>query len=158
MVKRLCVGVLFLLVAAVSDHARPVLASATTCVGGAYTDTLCPTQGLQPGEYIEDATGRFQMWFDSYGASYIWDTALDEMWMDLSFGPTLEPPDEFVYAPYSWWDGELVAYNIYDDEDYAIYQVNTTPSGEHFVRLDTDGCLRFYDQGGANVRFGYCWF
>jgi hypothetical protein len=149
------VGMLIMAMSVIGSQ-RPAHAVSETCSGGAYTDTLCPTEGLQPGEYIEDANGRYQMWFDEDGASFIWDTATSSMIRDLSFGPTLEAPDEFVYSPYSSWDGKLVAYNYLDEEDYAIWQYAASPQGEHFVRMDTDGCLRFYDQGGANVRFSYC--
>ena len=128
---------------------------------GEGTDSLCSLDALPTSAYIESANGDYRLFFQSDGALILFDVS-GESWVNLrTFNEAFTSPGHVVYDWPShepeWSRASLVTYDDSDDVYSGIwFDEFNAPSGDHFVRIDNDGCLRFYDEGGTHVRGEYC--
>lgn len=80
-------------------------------VTGPFTDTLCPTEGLQPNEYLTDSGERYRLYFENSGNTVVYDTSTNPWTTVYTMWPhgTIESPDELVYSPihFQMWISEI---------------------------------------------------
>jgi hypothetical protein len=136
-----------------------VRANSTPCgvdPSGAYTNMLCPNEHIYSSAYLVDTNDRYRFYYQNDGNSYIFDTSTNP-WT------TTRVLWNFGISGTAWImvfesePGVATRLNAYSNGSVSEYVISAnTGTGDHFARLDTDGCLRFYDQGGAGVIATYC--
>lgn len=134
-------------------------ANSTPCgtdPSGAYTNLLCPNEHIYASAYLVDANNRYRFYYESGGYAVIYDQSTNPPTPNVIHPlPTSDTPWIMVFVTNASVT-RLEAYNNDEELEYVISA--NSGSGDHFARLDTDGCLRFYSEGGSNViaTFGGC--
>lgn len=163
-------GLVFVLVC-MTQGSRVHAGSGACDVSGQYTDRLCERDHLVPGSYISSDNYQFRFYFQSDGHALVWDVSDYENWQfvdTVAFPyPWASPGAYFMYGATSadgapgffdtyrinwlqatyYWGGPSTADGSYWTE---------TPVGDHYVKLDNDGCLRIYDDNGLVAAMSTC--
>jgi len=129
---------------------------AQTC--GASQNCLDGGQALHYDQYIISPNGNYRLYFQSDGQTILFDTS-GSTWVNItSFHGTYSNASHFLFA-----DPNVAA--SAGDFNFSWYQfcsggecnqgtlgTNETADGAMVLRLEDDGCLRAYDQGGTRFR------
>lgn len=137
-----------------STVALPSTASAQACSwSGPYTDKLCPGDYMLPGHYLYSPGDVYRFYYQGDGGGVVYQ------WIGGTLTPiytVITPNSNPGYATYTdsypGLSEQLVFFaNNGSGSLYYLQGGGTTgvPDGENFLRLDSDGCLRGYDRGGA---------
>ena len=122
---------------------------------------------MYPSSYLRSTGEQYRFMYDGNGNTYTLELTEEDPWPVVyniwNFG-TVELPGLLLFDPYhddewddppSWSRGSAVIYDNHHHIEYGIWQ-DDNPDGETFMRLDTDGCLRFYSEAGSNVYGEFC--
>jgi hypothetical protein len=108
---------------------------------------------LYTNQYIVSPSEEYRMYFTGDGSTimYKWNGSVYAYHYTIH-GPTSGTPG-FLYfgGVYGWWHGALTAYDSSLNNDYIIYEPSSVVP-EISVRLENDGCIRFYEYGTVVYR------
>jgi hypothetical protein len=122
---------------------------------GMYTDRLCPQGHMLNGTYLVSPNERYRFYY-SGGTARVYDVGDWNNWvLRYELLPAHDNPGYLMYghpgAP-GLPPMNVVAYNSDNNfiTGFGIFPADADgrPVGEHFMRLENDGCFRWYDQDG----------
>jgi hypothetical protein len=156
------IGIAVVLLGLSLPTARTTYARFGDCdVSGAYTDRLCDGEHLAPSEYLVSSNGDFRFYYQADGHAAVYDFRYDE---EGEYAYTVMFPDYFEDDPGKFQHGlatwapsgcQDFAWTIFDDNNDVVAGSSTclTPSGDHYTKLDNNGCLATYDATGMRGNY-----
>jgi hypothetical protein len=154
--RRTCALAALLVILGLSAPTMSARMAAACDVAGMYTDRLCAQGHMLNGTYLVSSNERYRFYY-SGGTARVYDVSDWNNWvLQYEILPPHGDPGYLMYAhpgapglppmnvvAYNSGNGYITGFGIFPADPEG------TPVGEHFMRLEDDGCFRWYDQGGA---------
>ena len=122
---------------------------------GQFTAVLCPNDHLVRSSYL--ANGNYRLVFHDDGSANVWDVTDQENWVHVRhLWSGYEQPGYVRYGGNPGYpEMSFVRYNWFDmavggDSSEAV------PTGEHYLKLDSDGHVRVYEWTGSVLIVHLC--